>query len=78
MKLPNAKSRFVKREDDPAYMRRLFDKTGLDKKNCAEKIGVALSTFYCWVDEESKVQWPYSAQYALEQLAAAARKSEVK
>lgn len=71
MKLPNAKSRFVKLEDDPAYMRRLFDKTGLSQDACAKRLGVANSTLRTWLN--GQIQWPYSAQYALEQLAAAGR-----
>lgn len=78
MKLPNAKSRFVKRGDDPAYIKRLFDKTGLSQDACAKRLGVANSTLRTWLDVNNQIQWPYSAQYAMEQLAAAARKSEVK
>lgn len=74
MKIPNAQSGFVKREDDPAYLKMLFDKTGLSQVACAKRLGVSVATLRCWTDETHSVQWPYSAQYALEQLASDACK----
>lgn len=73
MKIPNAQNGFVKRDDDPAYIKRLFDKTGLSQVACAKRLGVSVATLRCWTDETHSVQWTYPAQYALEQLAAAGR-----
>ncbi len=72
MKAPNAQSGFVKRGDDPAYIKRLLDKTGLSQVACAKRLGVSVATLRCWTDETHSVQWTYPAQYALEQLAAVA------
>lgn len=74
MKAPNAQSGFVKRVDDPAYMKKLFEQAGITQVDCAKLLGVSIATLRCWTDENHSVQWPYPAQYALEQLAADARK----
>lgn len=73
MKLPDARSHLIERKDDPAYMKKMFKRTGLSQAECAKRIGVATSTLRTWVDAECKIQWPYSAQYTIEQLAEAGR-----
>lgn len=76
VKAPNAQGGFVKRVDDPAYMKKLFEKTGMAQVDCAKLLGVSIATLRCWTDENHSVQWPYPAQYALEQLAAASKVSK--
>jgi hypothetical protein len=52
---------------DPAYMRKLVEQSGLSQRQCAKRLGVDERTMRTWVLGER--QFPYTAQYAMEQLA---------
>lgn len=52
---------------DPKYMRKLVERSGLSQVKCAAAIGVSQRTMRSWVSGEK--QFPYSAQFTMEQLA---------
>jgi transcriptional regulator with XRE-family HTH domain len=52
---------------DPKYLRKLVEQSGLSQRQCATRLGVNERTMRGWVLGER--QFPYSAQYAMEQLA---------
>lgn len=54
-------------ESDPEYLRRQYEASGLSQRECARRLGVTHSTFKAWL--AGTTRWPYTAQYALEQLA---------
>lgn len=63
MALPDAESY----NPDPDYMRKLVEQSGLSQRRCAKRIGVDERTMRGWVLGERR--FPYTAQYAMEQLA---------
>ncbi len=63
MALPNAENY----NPDPDYMRSLVEASGLSQRKAAVRIGVGERTMRAWVLGEKR--FPYSAQYAMEELA---------
>ena len=55
------------------YVRQLYVTSGLSQRECARRLGVTHSTFKSWL--AGSARWPYTAQYALEQLAGGAGKN---
>jgi len=51
---------------DPAYLRGLIEGAGLSQRAAARAIGVNERTMRDWLS--GKHYWPYTAQFALEQL----------
>lgn len=58
----------VSRGDSPRYIAALISAAGMTQKKAAEAIGVSHITIKSWCRAKNGTQWPYSAQYALEQL----------
>lgn len=58
----------VSRDNNPRYVAVLISAAGITQKAAAEKIGVSHMTIKSWCRAKNGTQWPYSAQYALEQL----------
>jgi transcriptional regulator with XRE-family HTH domain len=54
-------------DPDPKYLRTLVERTGLSQRQCAARIGVGERTMRGWLLGER--QFPYTAQFAIEQLA---------
>ena len=61
-------SLLVSRGDSPRYIAALISAAGMTQKEAAAKIGVSHITVKSWCRAKNGTQWPYSAQYALEQL----------
>lgn len=56
---------------DPAYAAEVVRSTGLSQRECAARVGVSHTTLKDWIS--GRYQWPYTAQYTLECLAALAK-----
>ncbi len=63
MQKPNA----ADHNPDPAYMRSLVEASGLSQVKAAQQIGVTDRTMRAWLAGDQS--FPYTAQYAMEQLA---------
>lgn len=61
-------SLLVSRDEDPEHIKALIKSSGLTQKEAAAKIGVSHMTIKSWCRAKNGTQWPYAAQYALEQL----------
>lgn len=67
MRKPDA----TKHKPSPAYVRKLLDRAGLSQREAARILGVTDRTMRFWCsDDPDAAKIPYTAQFALECLAA--------
>lgn len=68
---PNVKPDATKHKPDPAYVRKLLNRAGLSQREAARVIGVTDRAMRFWCSDDPKApSIPYTAQFALECLAA--------